>query len=79
MVVEEGPMRILLPQYIRGDRVVQVVVVLNPLLQAAVATGLLHQTLLLVELKAIMVGQLRSQQLLVVVQVVVPRYLQVVH
>jgi hypothetical protein len=59
--------------------VVQVVVVLNPLLQVVVAAALLHQTLLLVELKAILVGQLRPQQLLVVAQVVVPRYLQVVH
>jgi hypothetical protein len=59
--------------------VVQVVVVLNPLLQAAAGEVLPHQTLLLVELKAIMVGQLCSQQLLVVAQVVVPRYLQVVH
>jgi uncharacterized lipoprotein YmbA len=59
--------------------VVQVVVVLNPLLQAAAVTGLPHQTLLLVELKAIMVGQFRPQQMLVVAQVVVPRYLQVVH
>ena len=55
------------------------VVVLNPLLQAAAGAVLPHQTLLLAELKVIMVGQLRARQLLVVVQVAVPRYLQVVH